>query len=130
MWIYNNEPLIDIPEGFIGFVYLIENLSNGKKYIGKKLFRFTRTRRVKGRKQKKMLDSGWKTYYGSNKLLREDVLTQGEKHFRRTILHLCRTRGEASYLEAKEIFLRDAILSNTFYNEWISVKVARNHLPK
>ena len=130
VWYYNDEPVLAIPDGYVGFVYLIENVTNGKKYIGKKLFRFTRTKRVKGKKVKKVLDSGWEKYYGSNDALKSEVEVLGKENFKRTILHLCRTKGEASYYEAKEIFARDAIISDMFYNGWISVKVARSHLPK
>lgn len=129
-WTYNNEPMTEIPEGYIGFVYRIKNLTTGQMYIGKKLFRFTRTKKVKGKKQRKQVDSDWMTYYGSNKVLQEHVALYGEGKFTREILHLCRTKGECSYFEAKEIFLCDAIPSKEYYNEWISLKVSRNHLPK
>ena len=41
MWFYNNESVENIPEGMVGFVYCITNLSNNKKYIGKKNFYFS-----------------------------------------------------------------------------------------
>lgn len=130
MWTFNNEPLNEIPEGFIAFVYLITNLKTGRQYVGKKLFRFTKSRKVKGKRQKKLVSSDWMTYYGSNKVLKEEVSILGEEQFKREVLHLCRTKGEASYLEAKEIILRDAIAKDSFYNEWLMVRVTRNHLPK
>ena len=40
MWLYNNELIETIPEGMVGFVYLITNLTNNRKYIGKKNFYF------------------------------------------------------------------------------------------
>lgn len=122
--------MTEIPDGYIGFVYEIENLVTGRGYIGKKLFRFTRTRKVKGKKQKKVVSSDWLSYFGSNAELKEHVELFGEGKFRRTILHLCRTKGECNYLEAKEILLRDAIISEEYYNQWIFVKVSKNHLPK
>ena len=130
MWTYNNEPLTEIPEGFVAFVYLITNRKTGRQYVGKKLFRFSKSRKVKGKRQKKLVSSDWMTYYGSNKVLKEEVSLLGEDHFKREVLHLCRTKGEASYMEAKEIILRDAIAKDSFYNEWLMVRVTRNHLPK
>lgn len=129
-WIYQNEDFNEIPDNVIGFVYLITNLKTGQRYVGKKLFRFTRTKKVKGKKQRKQAASDWMTYYGSNKVLQEEVTVLGEEHFKREILHLCRTKGECSYMETKEIFLRDAVLSDDYYNQWVSCKIARNHLPK
>lgn len=129
-WYYENKPLEEIPDGYTSFVYLITNLTTGKKYVGKKLFRFTRTKKVKGKKQRKQVASDWITYYGSNKELNEHVNSFGVEKFRREILYLCRTKGEASYYEAKEQFLRDVLLSEEYYNSWISCKIAKNHLPK
>ena len=129
-WTYKNEPLTEIPEGYTSFVYLITNKVTGKKYVGKKMFRFTRTKKVKGRKQRKTVASDWLGYFGSNKELNEHVELYGEDKFQREILYLCKTKGEASYYEAKEQFLRDVLLSSDYYNSWISCKIARNHLPK
>jgi hypothetical protein len=130
MWIHNDIPLDEIPEGYLAFVYLITNLTNGKKYVGKKLFRFTRSRKTKGKRVKKTVDSDWKSYYGSNKELQADVEQLGSEQFRREVLHLCKSKGEASYLEAKEQFLRDVLMSEEYYNAWISCKIAKNHLTK
>ena len=38
MWVYNKTIFDEIPEGMVGFVYLITNLMNDRKYIGKKNF--------------------------------------------------------------------------------------------
>ena len=129
-WTYENKPLEEIPEGTIGFVYEILNQSNGRRYIGKKLFYFSKTKQVKGKKKRTKVESDWRNYHGSNKELQEHVELFGKEKFERRILHLCRTKGEASYLEAKEILTRDAIPSAEYYNEWLSLKVSRSHLPK
>ena len=101
-WSYNKREFIedDIKDN-VGFVYLIENCITGKKYIGKKLFKFTRTKKVKGKKRKVVKESDWKSYYGSNKKLLEDVQEHGKENFKRKILRLCKTRGTASYYEVK-----------------------------
>lgn len=130
MWIYRNKLLTEIPDDYIGFVYLIEDLTNEKLYIGKKLFKFRKTKQVKGKKKRTLVPSDWLDYYGSSDLLKEQVEKHGKEKFRRTILHLCRTKGECSYMEAKEILNRDAIISEDYYNQWISCKIARSHLPK
>ena len=58
-WIYNGQ-LVEDTGDYVGFVYMIENLVNGKAYIGKKLFHFTKTRQVKGKKKKYKVESDWK----------------------------------------------------------------------
>lgn len=130
MWTYKNEPLTEIPEGYEAFVYCITCRSNGKKYIGKKLFKFTRTSKRKGKRVKKQVDSDWLDYYGSNKELLEHVALYGEDKFDREVIRLCKTKGEASYYEAKEQFDRDALISESYYNSWIMIRVRKSHIMK
>ncbi len=44
-WFYQDKEVTEIPEDSIGFVYLITNLTNDRKYIGKKLAQFKRSRK-------------------------------------------------------------------------------------
>lgn len=129
-WTYNNEPLTEIPDGYEAFVYLITNTVTGRKYVGKKLFKFTRTSKKKGKRVKKQVDSDWIDYYGSNKELLSHVDLFGKEKFKREILYLCKSKGEASYMEAKEQFNRDALISEEYYNEWIMVRVRKSHIKK
>ena len=76
MWLYKNEVFTD-PRNYYGFVYLIENLTNGRKYIGKKLFIFTKTKIVKGKRKKIKTESDWKTYWSSSEELKSDVAKLG-----------------------------------------------------
>ena len=76
-------------EGYAGFVYLIENLQTGKKYIGKKLFTFLKAKTSKKKKKRVRKQSDWMTYYGSCQQLKDDVKILGEQFFRREILRLC-----------------------------------------
>ena len=129
MWLFEGKEVDgSIIDDYIGFVYIIENLSNNKKYIGKKLFKFSKTKKVKGKKKKTKTESNWKSYYGSNEELLEDVKVLGEENFRREILHLCKTKGTANYLEMKEQILHNALESDSYYNKWIAVKVHRSHI--
>jgi hypothetical protein len=129
MWLFEGKEVDgSIIADYIGFVYIIENLSNNKKYIGKKLFKFSRTKKVKGKKKKTKTESNWKSYYGSNEELLEDVKVLGEHNFNREILHLCKSKGTCNYLEMKEQILHNALESDSYYNQWISIKVHRSHL--
>jgi hypothetical protein len=113
-----------------GFVYMIENTITGRKYIGRKYFTQAGYKQVNGKRKKIRKPSDWETYYGSNETLKEDVSILGEDKFVRTILHLCKTKSECSYLETYEIFNRHALLSENYYNDWVSAKVRRAHLTK
>jgi hypothetical protein len=109
-------------------VYLITNQTNGKKYIGKKLFYFAKTKQVQGKKKKIKVSSDWPTYYGSSDVLVKDVKELGEENFTREILHLCKSKGECSYLEAKEQFIRGVMETDDYYNTWIMVRVRKSHI--
>ena len=125
-WTYQGKPVEEVPEQFIGFVYLITNLTNGKKYIGKKLAQFKKTRpplKGKKRKRRSTVESDWKSYWGSSDKLLEDIKHLGEENFTREILHFCTTRGQLSYLEAKEQFDREVLLTEEYYNGIINVRV-------
>ena len=128
-WQYNG---VDFTEDLIGdnygFVYQITNLTNGRKYIGKKFFYSSKTKQVKGKKKKIKVQSDWQTYYGSSAELVKDVLSLGNENFTREILHLCHSKGECGYLEAKEQFIRGVLESEEYYNTWIMVRVRNSHI--
>ena len=75
-WKYNNREFTEAPKGMEGFVYLITNLTNDKKYIGKKHFWTRQKDRKTGRRKTK--ESDWQKYFGSCDELIEDVKLLGE----------------------------------------------------
>lgn len=127
MWFYNGE-YFDTIGDYVGFVYLITNQTNGKKYIGKKNFYFAKTRTVKGKKKRSKVESDWQDYYGSNKELQADVEKLGKENFKREILKLCKSKGEFGYYEAKYQFENNVLESDDYYNTWIMVRVHKKHL--
>lgn len=131
MWLHHGKPIDEESLGdYVGFVYIITNLESQRRYIGKKLFKFKRTKTVKGKKKRLLVESDWREYWGSNKVLQEEVTTLGEGQFKREILRLCRSKGELNYFEAKYQFTMGALESEVYYNEWISLKVHKAHLKK
>ena len=128
-WLYNNKDFTeeDIGDNY-GFVYLITNEISGRKYVGKKFFYSMRTKVLKGKKKRYKTASDWQTYYGSNTELQNDVKLHGMEHFKREIIHLCKSKGECGYLEAKEQFDRSVLESNDYYNTWIMVRVRKSHI--
>jgi len=132
-WYYNNNEITELPEGCEAFVYLITNLTNNKKYVGKKLAKFKTTKPpLKGKKNKRRgtKESDWRTYWGSNDHLKADVVELGEDKFTREILYFCTSRGIASYLEAKEQFDREVLLTDDYYNGIINVRVGGSKILK
>ena len=132
MWLYQGKSFTseDIGE-YKAFVYQITNLTNNKKYIGKKRLTSRRTKPpLKGKVRKRTItkESDWQNYWGSNKELQEDVKVLGGDKFKREILRLCRTLSESSYYEAKEIFDKSALLTEDYYNGWIMIRVTSKHL--
>jgi hypothetical protein len=94
------------------------NSTTGRKYIGKKLSKFSKTTyktvklkngNKKRKKIKSKIDSDWQTYYGSNEELKKDVTLNGKENFTREIIHLCKSKGECGYLEAKEQFINGIV---------------------
>jgi hypothetical protein len=128
-WTYNDKEFTeDLIGDNLGFVYEITNLENNRKYIGKKLFHSSKTKQVKGKKKRIKVPSDWQTYYGSSADLAKDVLSLGQETFQRKIIHLCKSRGECSYLEAKEQFLNCVMEREDYYNTWIMVRVRKSHI--
>lgn len=137
MWIYNNNEVTELPEDCVGFVYEITNLTNNRKYIGKKLAKFSRTSTKtvtlkNGTKKKKKvrskIDSDWMDYYGSSIELNKDVESLGKENFTREILFFCKSKAECSYIEAREQFTRRVLESTDYYNGQISVRVHGSHI--
>jgi hypothetical protein len=132
-WFYNKEAMKEIPEGYIGFVYLITNLQTGQKYIGKKLAQFKKTKPpLKGKKLKRrsVVESDWREYWGSSDRLNADVEALGQANFTREILYLCKSKAELSYLEAREQFERRVLESDDYYNGIINVRVGGSNILK
>lgn len=134
-WYYNNSIVLEAPKGCIGFVYLIKNLVSGKKYIGKKLFQFSKTKyksiklkngKKKKKKIKSKIESDWQDYYGSSPSLLKDLENLGKQNFKREILYYCTTKAELSYIEAREQFKHQVLETDDYYNGIINLRVGES----
>lgn len=137
MWLYQGQEITELPEDTIGFVYIITNLISGRRYIGKKLAKFSRTKyqtvtlkngTKKRKKIKSKIDSDWLDYYGSSDALTADINTLGKENFKREILYLCNSKALCSYIEAREQFSNRVLESDDWYNGNIMVRVHKNHI--
>ena len=136
-WLFENNTIETLPEDCVGFVYLITNTLTGRKYIGKKLAKFSKTtyktvkqkNGIKKRKKiKGKIDSDWREYYGSSPELSKDIEKLGIENFTREILYYCRSKSECSYVEAREQFSRKVLESDDYYNGHIQVRVHGSHI--
>jgi hypothetical protein len=139
VWLYEQQQINELPEDCVGFVYMITNTISGRKYIGKKLAKFSRTsyRVVKlknGNKKRKKIkskvDSDWQLYYGSNDQLNRDIAELGSDNFTRQILFYCKSKAECSYVEAREQFRHKVLESNEWYNGQIVCRIHGSHISK
>ena len=136
-WHHQGTLLESIPDDIVGFVYLITNNVSGRKYIGKKLAKFSKTtqKTVKlknGNKKKKKIrtkvESDWREYYGSSPELLKDVAALGADNFTREILYFCKSKAECSYIEAREQFSRRVLESTDYYNGIINCRIHGSHI--
>jgi hypothetical protein len=136
-WLFENKIIETLPEDCVGFVYLITNNTTGRRYIGKKLAKFSRTtykvvKLKNGNKKRKKIrgkiESDWQTYYGSNEQLNKDILAQGADNFTREILFYCKSKAECSYIEAREQFNHRVLESDDWYNGQIVCRIHGSHI--
>ena len=138
MWLYEGKEFTqEDADAFVGnsrtcgFVYLITNIEDGKKYIGKKNFTKKITRNpLKGKKAKRRSypPSDWLDYVGSNTETMKLKEERGLNLFKREILHLCTMKGQLNYMELYEQVTREALLRDDYYNGIIACRINRSHV--
>ena len=138
-WTYNENIISDIsdfPKGTYGFIYEVEHITTGKKYIGKKVLYFERNvrlgkkeaqalkeeRKAKGiggrvpLKKKVVKESDWKSYYGSNQEIKDLIKENKQSEFKRKILIFVPTKKQLTYYECKYLFINEVLESDKYYN--------------
>lgn len=110
-WYYKKKKLNleDIPVDAYAFIYLITS-KDGKIYVGRKVLNFCRKKKLT--KKEKLLpgnarkkykiecnESNWQQYYGSSDDLQLDIVTFGEKYFKREILLFTFNKTDTSFYE-------------------------------
>jgi hypothetical protein len=121
---------LTIEEGNLpyGFIYVITNTVNGKRYIGKKQMKSVKKLKpLKGKKNKRHFDieTDWKEYTSSSNDLNADITKYGKDKFTFEIVWLCDSKFELAYYEAKKQFDNDVLLKEGFYNGIINCRIGR-----
>jgi hypothetical protein len=128
-WLYNKKDFneLHIPEGAVGFVYIMTAVIDGKSvaYIGKKNF-FANIKKPLGKKAlamstdkrlkkyKRELKPDFMNYYSSNKVLK-DAHKAGVV-FKREILRICYSQMELTYQEVKHQFQYEVLEKEEYLN--------------
>jgi hypothetical protein len=141
-WFYNENEIANIsqfPEGTYGFIYKVTHLPTNKIYVGKKVLYHNQKKKLTkaelelstGRGRKSLYkvvqkESDWKTYYGSQKDIK-DLITQGKKDdFTREILQLVNNKKLLTYFETKWLFINEVLEHpDLYYNDSILGKFYR-----
>jgi hypothetical protein len=128
-WTYNGKVFgeLDIPEGAIGFIYLMTAIIDGKSvaYIGKKNF-FANIKRPLGKKAlavttdkrlkkyTRVIKPDFLNYYSSNAVLKK-AHKEGV-HIKREIIKICYSGMELTYQETKHQFVYEVLEKEEFLN--------------
>jgi hypothetical protein len=111
-----------------GFIYVITHKPTGKFYIGKKFFWSKKTRPpLKGRKNKRhyVVESDWKSYWGSSNKLLADIKKYGKRQFERRILRVCESKWDCAFYELQEQLNQSVLFRDDSYNEIINVRLRK-----
>ena len=128
-WIYSKKEikeLSDIPEGCIGFVYIITR-PDGSYYVGKKsIYSTVKLKPLKGQRKKRVVtkESNWKVYMSSNKDVQKWVDVEKE------ILHWCYSKIELTYYENKALYCLGVLEDENSMNGNISGKIYKDSILK
>ena len=115
----------DCEPNALGFIYEITNLSNNKKYLGRKTIR--KPNYTSGvNKGKSKGNYVFTTYCGSSKSLLEDI--KSGDTYKKEIIRWCYSKAELTYYESQAIYCSDSLIREDFYNFWCKSTVYSRHL--
>lgn len=146
-FIYNGGHILEydsidkFPKDCIGFVYKITNIKTGRFYIGKKsLYSTVKKKLTKkeileiekpGRKpisKRVTSESNWIDYWGSNKIILQEIKEHGVEIFRKEILRFCYNKKQLTYWEIHYQCIEGVLTSDKSYNDNIAAKFFRRDL--
>lgn len=116
-----------MPEGTIGFIYIIKHKETGEFYVGKKSLYSHRTLPpLKGQKRKRKVvkEMKWQSYLSSNK----EVKTWPLHEIERKILRFCQSKKALTYYELEEQIKHNVLHESASKNDNILGKFFRKDL--
>jgi hypothetical protein len=138
-WLHNEKEVTEemVPDGAVGFIYMIIHIPTGKYYIGKKslesvrnvkigvreLAKIKQERKAAGMggrapiKKKVRKSSDWEKYYSSNEWIIKQVKEGKETEFKREIIEFCYSKKALSYLEVYYQFKYNVLSNENSINE-------------
>ena len=122
------KPQLEWDNNAFGFVYLITNLTNDKKYIGcKMLQKVIKRKPLKGKKNKRheTIESDWKTYTSSSNELNKDIELLGKDNFKFEIIDFAYSKSELKFKELMYQLMNNALFRDDFYNGIINVRLGK-----
>lgn len=129
-WTYQGNTFVsldDAPEKSVGFIYLITQVSTGKKYIGRKLLTKAATKKVNGKTKKLRVESDWKDYWSSSPKIKQWIEEAGgTDDFRKEILLFVSSKGCLAYTEELALYMVGALESDNWLNDNIRSKIYRS----
>lgn len=126
-WLLGGEPLLDsdLDSKAIGFIYVITTPC-GKKYLGRKMLKASKTKQSKGVKKKIKVDSDWRDYWSSSPELKAMIAEKGTTGFKREIIYFAYSKGMLAYAEEKALYTLGVLESDKWINGNIRAKVFSN----
>lgn len=131
--IYSGIPNNDYVNNQLGFIYIITNTINNKKYIGKKQMRTIKKRPpLKGKKNRRceQIETDWKSYTSSSNDVNSDIIKYGKDKFKFQIIQFCNSKWELAYHEARLQFELNVLLKEDYYNGIINLRIPKLKYPK
>ena len=131
-WMYRGLEITpaDVPEGSVGFCYLVYDYTYDMIYIGKKQLTSTNRKKIGVREKKStktrktfkvtVKDSDWMNYNTSCKPLQERLKTAKKGEIRKEILEFAYSKKNLSWLELKHQVLKEVLTRGKSYNECIA----------
>lgn len=101
-WLYKGQYITsrdEMPQGTIGFIYLLTHISSGKKYIGRKLVDKAHRRQKNKKIIRTRIESDWREYWSSSPDVKDLVESEGHANFTREIIGFAENKSQLNYLE-------------------------------
>lgn len=111
-WTIKNGVIFDC--NTIGFIYVIVNTINHKKYIG-----------CKQMYSKSKKETSWRSYTGSSTQLNNDIEQYNKKNFKFYIIDVAYSKSELKFKELLYQIANNVLFREDFYNGIINVRLSK-----